>query len=85
MRRPDAGMQGEAMIFDFGKEVSAIIDALGLDPSEVSPAQGMQVAMVLVTVLDKGISGERARILDIVARKALNAAALRAEINRPVR
>lgn len=73
------------MIINFGKEVSAIIDALGLDPSEVSPERGMGVAMVLVSVLDKGISQERQRILSIIARKALNAADLRAEINRPLR
>lgn len=73
------------MILNFGKEVSAIIDALGLDPAEVPSEHGMRVAMILVTVLDKGVSAERARILDIVARKAMNAAALRAEINRPIR
>jgi hypothetical protein len=73
------------MIFDFGKEVSAIIDALGLDPAEVPPDRGMRVAMILVMVLDKGISQERRRCLDIVARKAMNAAAVRAEINRPTR
>mgnify|MGYP000887867507 CR=1 FL=1 len=73
------------MILDFGKEVSAIIDALGLDPAEVPPERGMRVAMILVTVLDRGMSQERQRCLGILARKAMNAAALREEINRPVR
>ena len=73
------------MIFDFGKEVSAIIDALDLDPAEVPPDRGMRVAMILVMVLDKGISQERRRCLDIVARKAMNAADVRAEINRLTR
>lgn len=73
------------MILDFGKEVSAIIDALGLDTAEVPPEQGMRVAMILVSVLDKGVSSERRRILDIVARKAMNASALRAEITRAIR
>lgn len=73
------------MIFDFGKEVSAIIDALGLDAAEVPPERGMRVAMILVSVLDKGISSERHRCLDIIARKAMNAAAVREEINRPMR
>lgn len=73
------------MIFDFGKEVSAIIDALGLKPEAVDPKQGMAVAMVLVAVLDRGMSTERRRCLDIVARKAMNAAAVREEINRPMR
>lgn len=73
------------MILNFGKEVSAIIDALGLDPSEVPPERGMRVAMILVSVLDKGMMAERQRCLGIVARKAMNAAAVREEINRPVR
>lgn len=73
------------MILDFGKEVSAIIDALGLDPSEVPPERGMRVAMILVAVLDRGLSQEQRRVLDIIARKALNASELRAEITRPVR
>ncbi|TJV51137.1 MAG: hypothetical protein E5Y01_16245 [Mesorhizobium sp.] len=73
------------MILDFGKEVSAIIGALDLDPAEVPPERGMRVAMVLVAVLDRGIGQEQRRILDIIARKALNAADLRAEIQRPRR
>ncbi|RUV23452.1 hypothetical protein EOA60_20850 [Mesorhizobium sp. M1A.F.Ca.IN.020.06.1.1] len=73
------------MILDFGKEVSAIIDALDLKPADVPPERGMKVAMILVAVLDRGLSEERRRVLDIIARKALNAAELRAEITRPVR
>lgn len=73
------------MIFDFGKEVSAIIDALDLDPLDVPQERGMRVAMILLTVLDRGMSAERRRCLDIVARKAMNAAAVREEINRPIR
>lgn len=73
------------MILDFGKEVSAIIDALGLKPEDVPPESGMKVAMILVAVLDRGLSEERRRVLDIIARKALNAAELRAEITRPMR
>lgn len=72
------------MIFDFGKEVSAIIDALDLDSSDIPPDRGMRVAMILVAVLDRGISQERRRCLGIVARKAMNAAAVREEINRPM-
>jgi len=73
------------MIFNFGKEVSAIIDALDLKPEDVPPERGMKVAMILVAVLDRGLSEERRRVLDIIARKALNAAELRAEITRPMR
>ncbi|TGP28224.1 hypothetical protein EN875_032215 [Mesorhizobium sp. M2D.F.Ca.ET.232.01.1.1] len=73
------------MILDSGKEVSAILDALDLDPSEVPPERGMRVAMVLVAVLDRGIGQEQRRILNIIAHKALNAAELRAEITRPRR
>lgn len=73
------------MIFDFGKEVSAIIDALDLDPDGVPPERGMRVAMILVAVFDRGLSQERQRCLGIVARKALNAAAVREEIQRPLR
>lgn len=73
------------MILDFRKEVSAILDALDLDPTEVPPERGMKVAMILVAVLDRGMSTERQRCIGIVARKAMNAAAVRAEIERPVR
>lgn len=73
------------MILDFGKEVSAILDALDLDPAEVPPERGMRVAMILISVLDRGMSQERQRCLGIVARKAMNAAAVREEINRPIR
>jgi hypothetical protein len=70
------------MVLDFAKEVSAIIEALNLDPADVPPEKGMRVAMILVSVLDRGLHQEQSRILDIVARKALNAADLRAEIQR---
>ena len=73
------------MILDFGKEVSAILDALDLDPAEVPPDRGMRVSMILISVLDLGMSQERQRCLGIFARKAMNAAAVREEINRPIR
>jgi hypothetical protein len=75
------------MILDFGKEVSAIIDALGLDPSEVSPEQGMRVAMVLVAVLDRGLSRERERCIGIVqrSRNVIRPSEVVAEIRKPLR
>jgi hypothetical protein len=73
------------MILDFGKEVSAIIDALGLDPASVDMDRGMKVAMVLVTVLDKGMSAERERIIRIVQQHAMNPMPLVERIRRPLR
>lgn len=50
-----------------------------------SPEAGLEAAMVLAGVYDRGMAFERKRCLDIIARKALNATELRNEINRPVR
>lgn len=75
------------MIFDFGKEVSAIIDALDLDRDEVPPEQGIRVAMVLVAVFDRGLSTERERVIQIIqrSRNVINPMQVVSEIRRPLR
>lgn len=70
------------MILTFDKEIEEILVLIG---SDVGSKTRMEVAMILAGVLDRGMGMERRRVLDIVARKALNASDLRAEINRPVR
>ena len=70
------------MILNFEKQVAEITKILRTD---ASGSPGLQVAMVLVDVYSRGMAFERERVLAIIARKALNAADLRAEINRPVR
>lgn len=75
------------MILNFGKEVSAIFDALDLNPEEVTPEQGMRVAMVLVAVFDRGLSQERERVIRIIqrSRNVINPMQVVAEIRRPLR
>lgn len=80
------------MMLDFHKEIAEIVAALGLEiddsdanPDAVTSRECMEIAFVLVSVFDKGMAKERRRCLDIVARKAMNAAAVRAEIERPLR
>lgn len=70
------------MFLNFDPEI-AELRKLGLTIPEGTDA--LEVAMVLATAFDKGMSFERKRCLDIIARKALNATELRNEINRPVR
>ncbi len=71
------------MILNFEKQVAEITKILCDTVASGSP--GLQVAMVLAEVYSKGMAFERERVLAIIARKALNASDLRAEINRPVR
>lgn len=71
------------MILNFEKQVAEITKILR--DTDASGSPGLQVAMVLVEVYSKGMAFERERVLAIIARKAINAADLRAEINRPVR
>lgn len=71
------------MILDFTNEIDEALAAIGV--TGLTSAQTMTLAVILAKVLDKGMGMERRRVLDIVARKAMNAAELRAEINRSVR
>lgn len=73
------------MILNFDTEIAEIAKALDMDRATITGDQGMGVAMILVGVLDRGMAAERKRCLDIVARKAMNAAAVRQEIQRPIR
>ena len=41
------------MILDFGKEVSAIIDALDLKPADVTPERGLKVATTTNPIVEK--------------------------------
>ncbi|ESY42075.1 hypothetical protein X747_15040 [Mesorhizobium sp. LNJC384A00] len=71
------------MILDFTNEIDEALAAIGV--TGLTSKQTMALAMVFAKVLDRGMGTERRRVLDIVARKAMNAAELRAEINRSVR
>ena len=71
------------MILNFSNEIDEALSAIGV--TGLTSQQTMALAMVFAKVLDKGMGTERRRVLDIIARKALNAAELRAEINRPLR
>jgi len=71
------------MILNFSSEIDEALTAIGV--TGLNSRQTMALALVFAKVLGRGVSQERRRVLDIVARKALNAADLRAEINRPVR
>lgn len=66
------------MIFDMSKQLAAVKKA-------IEAGDEMGAAMELAAIHSAGMAMERRRCLDIVARKALNAAAVREEINRPVR
>lgn len=71
------------MILDFSNEIDEALSAIGV--TGLTSKQTLDLAFVFAKVLDRGIVTERRRVLDIIARKALNAAELRAEINRPIR
>lgn len=71
------------MILDFSTEIDEALTAINV--TGLDSKQTLALAMVFAKVFDRGIGQERRRILDIIARKALNAAELRAEITRPVR
>ena len=71
------------MILNFSNEIDEALSAIGV--TGLDSKQTMALALVFAKVLDRGIGEERRRILDIIARKALNAAELRAEIQRPLR
>ncbi|MGX9145913.1 hypothetical protein [Mesorhizobium sp. 128a] len=71
------------MILDFSNEIDEALSAISV--TGLTSQQTMALAVVFAKVLDRGMAAERRRILDIIARKALNAAELRAEIARPVR
>lgn len=73
------------MILDFTDEIDEALAAVCLNRSDITSKQAMALAVVFAKVLDRGMGTERRRVIDIVARKAMNAAELRAEINRPVR
>jgi len=73
------------VILSFDKEVADITSALDLHGSAITDKQSLVIAMILAGVLDRGMAIERTRCLDIVARKAMNAAKVREEIVRPVR
>lgn len=77
------GTGGGEVILNFSNEVDRIISALGAPP--VSSKQELAIAMILAEVMSRGMGQERKRCLEIVARKAMNAAAVREEISRPVR
>lgn len=64
------------MILNFSKYVAEITEHKG---------DAMKIAMTLASVYSEGMAFERKRVLNIIARKALNATELRNEINRPVR
>lgn len=71
------------MVLDFSNEIDEALQAIGV--TGLDSKQTMALAMVFAKVLDRGMGTERRRCLDIIARKAMNAAELRAEIARPVR
>ncbi|RUV07959.1 hypothetical protein EOA79_02395 [Mesorhizobium sp. M1A.F.Ca.IN.020.03.2.1] len=75
------------MILDFTKEVAEIMKAV--DPFEpnntLQQKVELHISMILAGVYGRGMEFERRRVLDIISRKALNAAELRAEITRPLR
>ncbi|RWF66861.1 hypothetical protein [Mesorhizobium sp.] len=71
------------MILDFSNEIDEALSAIGI--TGLTSQQSMALAVVFAKVLDRGMNHERRRVLDIIARKALNATDLRAEINRPLR
>jgi hypothetical protein len=71
------------MILNFSNEIDEALAAIGV--TGLDSKQTMALAMVFAKVLDRGMGAERRRCLDIVARKAMNAAELRAEIQRPLR
>lgn len=73
------------MILDFRHEIDEALAAIGTVRPDITPQQALALAMVFAKVLDRGMGQERRRVLDIIARKALNASDLRAEIQRPVR
>lgn len=70
------------MIMNFDKELEELTSILGI---ELTNAQSLRVSIVFVKAFEKGMSFERKRILDIIARKAINASDLRNAIHRPVR
>ncbi len=70
------------MILNFTKEVKELEQLFG---QELSGADGLKAAMILAVVYDRGLGDMKARCLNIVARKSLNAAEVREEINRPIR
>lgn len=71
------------MILNFSNEIDEALTAIGV--TGLSSKQTMALTVVFANVLDRGIGQERRRVLDIIARKALNASELRAEITRPIR
>lgn len=70
------------MIMSFDKEIEELTSLLGI---RLTSTQALKVSVVFVKAFDRGMSFERKRILDIIARKAINASDLRNAINRPVR
>lgn len=69
------------MIISFEKEMADLEALVGYVPAKTR----WNVIGVLMAVYGRGMAAERRRCLDIVARKAMNAAAVREEIERPVR
>lgn len=69
------------MILDFTKEIEALETVIGNIPT----SWRMEIAMVLATVVDRGIAAEQKRIVEILKRKAMNPQELIAEIRRPQR
>lgn len=74
------------MILNFDSEIAELAKVLEKHGVIlVGDTIGIEIALVFAAAFDKGMAFERKRCLDIIARKALNASDLRAEINRPVR
>lgn len=71
------------MILDTSKEVERIKEVFRIHGEQEE--LGLMLAMEVLVCISRGMEMERRRCLDIVARKAMNAAAVRAEIERPVR
>lgn len=74
------------MILNFGQEVAKFENLLKERGIVISDSRlGLEISFLMAEVYSRGMAFERERVLGIIARKAINAADLRSEINRPVR
>jgi hypothetical protein len=69
------------MMLDFSKECREIERLVAASGGKA----GLEVAMVLVEVLDRGMAEEQARIIRIIQQHGTNPLALVERIRRPVR
>ena len=70
------------MILSFNNELSEIEKILDI---QIPPTRALEVASVLMGLLDRGIGMEQKRIIDIIQRKGMNPQPLIQEIRRPLR